>query len=116
MRRVFYLAQATVVALLLAGCGKAADQKPDPEAIKMACASHLQMIDDLKQRWAQANGKGSNDIPTWDDLESMMTRGAGVIKCPGGGTYTIGPVGEPAQCSIPEHNAYFKEHFAAPPQ
>jgi len=33
--------------------------------------------------------------------------------CPGGGTYTIGPVGELPQCSIPGHNEYFKAHLEA---
>jgi len=84
-----------------------------PEALLMGCANHLHQIDATKKRWARQRGAGLKDTPTWDDLDSLFRNGP--PKCPGGGTYTIGAVGELPECSIAEHNEYFKAHLEAEP-
>jgi hypothetical protein len=72
-----------------------------------ACINNLRQIDGAKQQWALENNKTSNDVPTMDDLRIYMGRGPqGVIpRCPGGGTYLLGRVGEDPRCSIggPSH-------------
>jgi hypothetical protein len=91
--------------LEFSGCG----EKPAKTSKAVGCAANLRMIDQTKQNWAQANGKGSNDVATLDDLAPLFFRNKPPI-CPEGGTYTPGKVGEPAQCSIAEHNDYYKQH------
>jgi len=69
----------------------------------------MQMIDRTKEKWAENNNKGSNDVPTLEDLAPLFFKNT-PPKCPNGGTYTFGKVGEPTQCSIPAHNEYYKQH------
>jgi hypothetical protein len=72
-----------------------------------ACINNLRQIDGAKQQWALENNKTSNDVPTMDDLRVYMGRGPqGTIpRCPAGGTYIPGRVGESPRCSIggPSH-------------
>jgi hypothetical protein len=90
------LALACLLGLSLSGCGNE-DVKPDPNAPAIGCANHLRGIDKV------------NDTPTEADLEPYFRHG--MLKCPEGGTYTIGKVGDLPQCSIAAHNDYFKEHL-----
>jgi hypothetical protein len=99
------LAFACFFLVTLSGCEK----KPQDTALTAACANNLRMLDQIKSNWAQKNGKGSNDVPTWDDLAPYFFKDR-VPKCPTGGTYTLGPVGQPTQCSIADHNEYYKQH------
>jgi hypothetical protein len=101
---------AATSALLFAfcGCGNNKPRTLDNEEASIACASNIRHIEDAKKSWAQRNAKGVDDIPTADDLDPFFRRG--MPTCPGGGTYTIGKVGEPAQCSIAAHNEYYKSH------
>ncbi len=106
MAQVFSRVLACFVFLALTGCGR---QKPDPGALPMACAANMRMLDRTKQNWAKKMGKTDKDVPTWDDLENYFPR-SGPPKCPNGGTYTLGAVGEPTQCSIAADNEYYKQH------
>ena len=73
------------------------------------CISNLRMIDAGKGGWADKYHKGTNDVPTLQDLQPILLPGRKdeplVFMCPKGGTYTIGPVGEAPRCSIggPSH-------------
>jgi hypothetical protein len=93
-----------ILAALASGCHKSDDQ---PKYVLEGCKVNLRMIADAKELWASSNQKTENDTPTWDDLRPYM-RGA-KPQCPGGGVYTIGRVGEPPSCSIPEHTEHFKK-------
>jgi hypothetical protein len=55
-----------------------------------------------KEAWAANNDNTTNHTPTWDNLKPYFPdRWSNSIPvCPGGGTYTIGPVGEKPKCSI----------------
>jgi hypothetical protein len=66
-----------------------------------ACINNLRMIEAAKQQWALEKGKKDGDVPTQDDLMPYLSGHWPV--CPQGGTYTIGAVGEPPTCSIPDH-------------
>ena len=72
------------------------------------CVDNLVKIDNCKDGWATDHRKGTNDIPSWDDLQPYFpTAWANALpKCPEGGTYTIGRVGDPPVCSIggPKHS------------
>ena len=69
-----------------------------------ACTNNLRLIDSAKQMWAREKQKSVNDPkPTWEDLSDYLGRGAGnktLLKCPCGGTYTIGRLDESARCSL----------------
>jgi len=73
--------------------------KPPPSASSV-CIGHLREIDAAKQQWALENKKTANDVPTWDDIIPYLGRGAQIPRCPQGGTYKIGRVGDPPTCSI----------------
>ncbi len=55
------------------------------------------MIHGAKQQWALKNHKSSNDVPTWKDIEPSLKAD---LRCPFGGTYTIGRVGDLPTCSL----------------
>jgi hypothetical protein len=77
----------------------------------MSCATYLRIIDGAKHRWAEQHGAGLTDTPTEDDLQPYFRHG--MPKCRGGGTYTIGKISEPPQCSIAAHNDFFKNNTAS---
>jgi Protein of unknown function (DUF3352) len=65
-----------------------------------ACINNLRQLDAAKQQWALEKGKTSTDTPTMDDLKPYLGK---IPHCPAGGTYTLNAVGQPPQCSIPDH-------------
>jgi hypothetical protein len=74
-------------------------------AAKDTCIETLRIIDSAKQQWALEYGRRVTDTPSWSDLQPYFGRWTnGVLpKCPSGGTYTIGTIGERPTCSIPRH-------------
>jgi hypothetical protein len=71
-----------------------------------ACVNNLRQIDAAKQQWALENNKKATDTPTQADIQVYVGHGPNGSWpiCPQGGHYTIGPVGEVPQCSIPGHS------------
>jgi hypothetical protein len=69
-----------------------------------ACINNLRQIDGAKQQWALENQKTANDVPSWDDIRPYLGRGPqgdlSGLRCPNGGTYTIGRVADPPTCSV----------------
>jgi hypothetical protein len=65
------------------------------------CISNLRQIDAAKNQWALENGK-TNGIVTENDIKPYIKLDANgnFPKCPAGGTYIIGNVGEAPKCSI----------------
>jgi hypothetical protein len=77
-------------------------------AAKMPCIGGLRMIDAAKVRWAFKHQKTTNDTPTWDDLRPSFVGAPIPLKCPDGGVYTIGRVGELTSCSIARHTEFWR--------
>lgn len=69
-----------------------------------ACVAILKQLDGAKNTWALEYQKTTNDIPTDSDLFGPNSYIREKKKCPRGGRYTIGRIGELPKCSIPEHN------------
>jgi hypothetical protein len=67
-----------------------------------ACINNLRQIDAAKQEWALEKGKSVTDVPTEDDIKVYIYHSR-LPHCPAGGTYTINAVGQPPECSIPDH-------------
>ena len=73
------------------------------------CIKNLWSIDGAKHQWALEGDQSENSTPTWEDIQPWLPwvygKGRVLPECPRGGTYTIGIVRKPAQCSIPGHDA-----------
>jgi len=75
-----------------------------------SCINNLRQIDSAKQQWALEHNARSNAIPTWDDIRPYLgTRPSGTLRCPHGGSYTIGRVAELPRCSYPHDSLDPKE-------
>jgi hypothetical protein len=66
-----------------------------------ACINNLMGIEGAKRIVVQEHGFKPGKIVTQGDLEPYME--GGWRSCPGGGKYTIGPIGTNPTCSIPGH-------------
>jgi len=62
-----------------------------------------------KHQWAEERGAKRNDTPSWNDLRDYLTPVR--MKCPNGGIYTIGAIGELPTCSIAKDSLYWREHY-----
>ena len=74
-------------------------------SMQNACINNLRQIDGAKNEWALENNKTNGTPVTEADIKPYLKLGAdgNFPKCPAGGTYTIGRVGEVPTCSVPEH-------------
>jgi len=70
-----------------------------------ACINNLRQIDAAKNEWALEKGKSNGTTVTEADLKPYIRLDAqgNLPKCPAGGIYTIGKVGENPTCSVPGH-------------
>jgi hypothetical protein len=78
----------------LTGCWNPHGEEASP------CINNLRRIDGATQQWAVEHHKGTNEVPTWDDIRPYLRE---MTRCPDGGTYTLAPPGARPICSIPEH-------------
>ena len=76
-----------------------------------ACINNLRQIDAAKEEWVLEHNAKTNDVVTINDIRPYIERErnnryirldakGNLPKCPSGGTYTIGKVGEPPTCSL----------------
>ncbi len=71
------------------------------ETAANGCINNLRQIEAAKEEWALENGK-TNGIVTESDIKPYikLDSNGNLPKCPAGGTYIIGNVGEDPKCSI----------------
>jgi hypothetical protein len=74
---------------------------PEGEA-RSVCINNLRHIDGAIQQYALDNKLGVDDTVTAQQVLSMLND-ANVMRCPLGGTYTFGRVGDRPSCSMPGH-------------
>jgi hypothetical protein len=73
-------------------------------SMRNICINNLRQLDAAKNQWALENNKHNGDICTEEDLKPYIRLVNGQLpKCPAGGIYIIGPVGETPKCSVPGH-------------
>lgn len=65
------------------------------------CINNSRKIEGAKDDWAQRNGVSNGAEITWNNIAPYFTNG--FPKCPEGGTYNLGKVGEPVLCSVTNH-------------
>jgi hypothetical protein len=63
------------------------------------CINNLRQIESAKDQWKLENNKKDGDVVTEADLKPYFVNG-NFPKCPAGGTYIIGRIGEDPKCSI----------------
>lgn len=105
-----YFLALTLIAGLVLGCDRKNIPVPTSDEQCATCAARLRMLDGAKQLWAQKNEKTANDTPKLEELTLYLR---GTQACPGGGTYTMTPVGELSACSVPEHAAFYRKSVSA---
>ena len=71
-----------------------------------ACINNLRQIEMAKHQWAGEHHVTTNDTPSWNDLQDYLKPQP--WKCPNGGTYNIGRIGELPTCSIAKDTAYWR--------
>jgi DNA repair exonuclease SbcCD ATPase subunit len=81
--------------------GRVLVQAPTPEQAVATCINNLRQLDGAKQQWALENRKEAKAVP--QALEVATYLRGGFPACPGGGTYTLGPVEAVPTCSVPGH-------------
>ena len=68
------------------------------------CTCELEQIEGAKTQWALMYNKTEKDTPTLADLQPIVLPGRPnqplIFRCPKGGTYKIGSIGEGPTCSI----------------
>lgn len=64
------------------------------------CRANLRQIEFAKQAWAADNNPDNAAVPTEEDLKEYLGRALDQLKCPKGGTYTIGDMQTKPSCSV----------------
>jgi hypothetical protein len=105
-RRIFWCCAIPIILVLgamavpmgsTARCGGGNSAK----AHRNACISNLRQIDGAKEQWALDNRKSEGELIVPAQVNDYMKGGA--PKCPKGGVYRYGKVGDAPTCSIPGH-------------
>ena len=65
---------------------------------KTSCHAQLMQINGSKEMWATQEKRADGDTPSESQLGLYFRDG--MPTCPGGGSYTIGPVGSDASCTV----------------
>lgn len=71
------------------------------EELAEECINNLRQIDAAKEQWALVHKKVTGDKIVKSDVDSYMEGGG--PKCPAGGKYTYGKIGDLPKCSVPGH-------------
>lgn len=89
---------AFVWMVLLSACHTREDNLPIQQ-----CIQNLRRIEGAKMFWALQNHKTDGDLPTDTDLFGPDKEVKEKPKCPKGGIYTVGKVGQKPTCSEAGH-------------
>lgn len=87
---------------LLAAVAIPSFQKSKMASQKNACINNLRQIDAAKEQWAMAQNKADGDEADVDGISAYIRHNA-LPVCPQGGIYTVHPIGEDPECSLPQH-------------
>lgn len=85
--------------MLMAAIAVPSFMKARTTASVNSCINNLRQLDAAKEQWALANGKREGDMPDTQGVGEYIRGGFERLRCPQGGTYTLGPIGENPTCS-----------------
>jgi len=67
---------------------------------RSTCMENLKQIDSAKEQWAMESGAPNGAAVNMSDVAGVYIRGpVSGPTCPGGGTYTLNPIGSNPTCS-----------------
>ena len=69
---------------------------------KNACINNLRQIDGAKEQWALETKKSDGDLIVPSEVDAYIKGGS--PKCPAGGTYRYGKLGDNPACTIKGHS------------
>jgi hypothetical protein len=95
---IFASATIVVIAFLVLVGLSAARTAREPEFANV-CINHLRCIDAAKSRWAERYNAKAGTVVSQSDLFEFISDQR-MLKCPLGGTYRIGKIGETPTCSL----------------
>ena len=75
-----------------------------PAVQKKFCVRNLETVARAKAEFAKDHSLTNGAPITAEQLVEYLEDGWKCLRCPGRGTYTIHPVGEPPTCSEPTHH------------
>jgi|ERR1017187_9805840 hypothetical protein len=113
-REIFVLACVVGIFALIAIPNFVSNGGNGPGGKSNACINNLRRIDAAKNEWALEHNGKTNDVVTVSDIKPYLEHDldpngkpylkldakGNLPKCPSGGVYTIGKVGEPPTCSL----------------
>ena len=70
---------------------------------KNRCVAQLGAIGSAKQQYGEERGLTNGALVEADQLLDYLPGGAKSLRCPGGGTYRVNPLGQAPECSKPDH-------------
>ena len=105
MSKKLIIAVATGVFVIIAVTVGLAASRARATPAKNACLNNLRQMDGGKQQWALEYHKTTNDTPSWDAIRPYIGGGTQreILRCPRGGTYILGRVGELPRCTYRGH-------------
>lgn len=99
------------VCIVITGAGVRVKSARNKEAASI-CEKSIRLIQGAKRQWALESGNGPDAKPTWDDIcwyTGVNSTNECPLRCPFGGTYTIGKVDEFPICSYHGLSVYVAE-------
>jgi hypothetical protein len=75
-----------------------------PEIQRKHCVRNLETIARTKAEFVRDHSLTNGAVVTAEQLVEYLEDGWQRLRCPGRGTYTIHPAGEPPTCSVPTHH------------
>jgi len=111
LREIFVLVCFLGILAFIAIPNFVGDGRNGPGGRSNACINYLRQLDAAKNEWALEHNAKSNDVVMINDIKPYIERehnnpfikldaNGNLPKCPSGGTYTIGKIGEDPTCSL----------------
>ena len=69
-------------------------------AQERVCIGQLQLLENAKEELLLTGRYSTGDFISAEELSQHLENGFDGLKCPGGGTYSINPIGQPPSCSV----------------
>jgi hypothetical protein len=74
-----------------------------PSVQAARCADNRKTLESAKADYAQERELANGAPVEFEQVVIYVPTGQKSLRCPAGGSYSIGAVGDPVRCSLPEH-------------